>query len=106
MKCVNGTWNLNLELYAEKRFLDNSDYTYYEALIQKANTGSLHMAYITQTDNLTFLRTPISLAESDDIQALESIENINLSVSASGSGVGLITPIQTVNSYTSVLAAI
>lgn len=103
---INGTWSLSLEFYEDKRQIDNSEYAYYEQLIQKANTGSLHMAYVTSADNLTFLRTPISLAESDDIQPLEGIESINLSAVASGSGVGLITPIQIAGSYTALLAAI
>lgn len=100
---VAGAWSQTIEFYSENRDEANADYDYFNSLIDKSNTGTLHMAYITRNDDIYFYRTPVSLVQSDDIQSIDNIEQINITMNATGSGVGMTTPIRIAGVYDAVL---
>ena len=100
---VAGAWTQSFEFYSEYRDAANADYAYYNSLIDKSNTGTLHMAYITKNNDIYFYRTPVSLVQSDDIQAIDNIEQINITMTATGNGVGMVTPIRIAGLYDAIL---
>lgn len=100
---VAGAWTQTIEFYSENRDEANADYTYFNQLIDKSNGGTLHMAYITKNDDIYFYRTPVSLVQSDDIQAIDNIEQINITMTATGSGVGMVEPIRIAGLYDAIL---
>lgn len=100
---IAGAWTQTLEFYSENRDETNADYNYFNALIDKSNGGTLHMAYITKNDDIYFYRTPVSLVQSDDVQAIDNIEQINITMTATGSGVGMVTPIRIAGLYDAIL---
>ena len=100
---VAGAWTQSFEFFHELRDSANADYTYFNDLIDKSNTGTLHMAYITKNDDVYFYRTPVSLVQSDDIQAIDGLEQINITANVTGSGVGMVTPIKVAGAYDAVL---
>lgn len=103
---VAGAWTQTFEFYHENRDATNADYTYFNQLIDKSNGGTLHMAYVTKNDDIYFYRTPVSLVQSDDIQAIDNIEQINITATATGSGVGMVTPIHIAGLYDAILPII
>ena len=100
---IAGAWTQTLEFYSENRDAVNADYDYFNALIDKSNSGTLHMAYITKNNDIYFYRTPVSLVQSDDVQAIDNIEQINITMTATGSGVGMVTPIRIAGLYDAIL---
>lgn len=100
---IAGAWTQTLEFYSEYRDVANADYDYFNALIDKSNSGTLHMAYITKNNDIYFYRTPVSLVQSDDVQAIDNIEQINITMTATGSGVGMVTPIRIAGLYDAIL---
>jgi len=103
---VSGAWTQTIEFYSENRDEANADYTYFNELIDKSNGGTLHMAYITQNNDIYFYRTPVSLVQSDDIQAIDNIEQINITMTATGSGVGMVEPIKIAGLYDAILPTV
>lgn len=103
---VAGAWTQTLEFFHEDRNTTNADYDFYNTLIDKSNGGTLHMAYVTQNNDIYFYRTPVSLVQSDDIQAIDNLEQINITMTATGTGVGMTTPIRIAGLYNALLPII
>jgi hypothetical protein len=99
-------WSQGIEFFSDYRSDTNADYIYYNNLIELSNNAGLNFAYITQNDDIYYYRGSVSLAESDDLQELEGIEKINITVKATGAGTGMTAPIKIAGLYAAIAAAI